>query len=82
MGLIARPSSWSSKKNIGDTMTMKFNSDSFSTGGGRGSEGTGGKISISNKQQISCGGKGSSGSGSPIKNKKSKFSKGGGRGPG
>lgn len=84
MAMMARPSQWGAKKSVGDTQTMKFNSNQMSTGGGRGPEGTGGKIAISDKTQVSHGGRGPNHGAGHLKpkNKKTPFSKGGGKGPG
>lgn len=84
MALIARPSQWGSKKSVGDTQTMAFNSNQMSTGSGRGTEGVGGKIAIKDKQQVSSGGRGPNHTTGHLKpkNKKTPFSKGGGKGPG
>lgn len=78
MAMIARP------QFKGDVQTMKFNTNQISTGGGRGPSSTGGKVAISDKQQVSHGGRGPNHTTGHLKpkNKKTPFSKGGGKGPG
>jgi hypothetical protein len=80
MAMMARPSQWGAKKSIGDTQTMAFNGNNLSTGGGRGPEGTGGKVTIKDKQQVSSGGRGPNHTTGHLKpkNKKTPFTKKGG----